>query len=229
MQLIACGFCAAALLFTALSVKLAVENNALLSQPANPLDATATIHAAFRSQPSPAAPALTAAPTQPASLTPPTAGLATVRAARTAAPACSDNAAFVADVTVPDGTAVAAGQPFYKIWRVLNTGTCAWGDGYAFTFVDGERMGANATGRIPATPPGAFADLRVPMAAPTTDGVHRGYWRLRNPRGAYMSITLYVTITVVSPPATPTATPTFTLTFTPAPAATIPPTETPTP
>ncbi|MGE5262012.1 MAG: Ig-like domain-containing protein, partial [Acidobacteriota bacterium] len=37
--------------------------------------------------------------------------------------ACTNFALFVADVTVPDGTAFASGQTFNKIWRLRNTGT----------------------------------------------------------------------------------------------------------
>ena len=35
-------------------------------------------------------------------------------------------ATFVADVTIPDGTYINPGASFTKIWRLKNTGTCAW-------------------------------------------------------------------------------------------------------
>ncbi len=40
--------------------------------------------------------------------------------------ACSDDAAFVADLTVPNGTAMFPGQMYDKVWRVANTGSCTW-------------------------------------------------------------------------------------------------------
>src|SRR5215213_8697746 len=39
---------------------------------------------------------------------------------------CVLNARFVADVTVPDGTPMYAGQNATKTWRVRNNGTCNW-------------------------------------------------------------------------------------------------------
>ncbi len=60
----------------------------------------------------------------------------------TPTPACLDAAEFVDNVTVPPGTAWAPGQSFNKIWRVRNTGTCAWGPEYELVFVSGEAMTA---------------------------------------------------------------------------------------
>jgi hypothetical protein len=49
---------------------------------------------------------------------------------------CTNTAAFVQDVTVPDGTNWAPGQAFNKIWQVRNTGTCTW-SGYQLAFASG--------------------------------------------------------------------------------------------
>src|SRR5512147_319374 len=48
----------------------------------------------------------------------------------TNAPDCTNSAAFVTDVTIPDNTNVAGGTTFTKTWRVSNTGTCVWGADY---------------------------------------------------------------------------------------------------
>ena len=37
-----------------------------------------------------------------------------------------DQAAFIRDVTVPDGSPFAPGETFTKTWRLQNTGTCTW-------------------------------------------------------------------------------------------------------
>ncbi|MBU1879514.1 MAG: hypothetical protein KJ734_11235, partial [Chloroflexi bacterium] len=55
---------------------------------------------------------------------------------------CSNNSAFISDVTVPDGTRVEPGARVDKVWRLQNTGTCEWGAGYRWAFVAGEQMGA---------------------------------------------------------------------------------------
>jgi len=93
--------------------------------------------------------------------------------------ACSNDSAFVADVTVPDGTVISGGQGFNKIWRVRNAGTCAWGLGYDFAFVGGEAMGTTTFIALPNTAPGATADLLVAFTAPASAGAHVGQWRVR--------------------------------------------------
>lgn len=116
--------------------------------------------------------------------------------------ACANDAAFVEDVTVPDGTNWAPGQAFNKIWRVRNTGTCAWGPGYEFVFVGGEAMAAQSTLIAPVTAPGATADLLVAMIAPSSPGSHSGQWRLRHSNSGLFGATMNVKINVLgsSPP-----------------------------
>jgi hypothetical protein len=113
--------------------------------------------------------------------------------------ACVNNSAFVADITVPDGTALAPNQTFNKIWRVRNTGTCTWGAGDALVFIGGESLSATTAIAAPNTAPGATADLLVPMAAPAVIGGHSGSWRLKSPSGALFGATLTTIINVVGP------------------------------
>jgi Ig-like domain-containing protein/Big-like domain-containing protein len=117
------------------------------------------------------------------------------------------NSTFVTDVTVPDGTALAAGQTFNKIWRVRNSGTCAWSTSDELVFVVGEPMTAGTVVALPATAPGATADLLVPMAAPGALGVHSGTWRTRSASGAFFGTSLSATINVVTANATPVSCP----------------------
>src|SRR5690349_3289746 len=49
-----------------------------------------------------------------------------------------DNATV--DVNIPDGTPMTLNQDFVKTWKIRNTGTCSWGDGYGLIFSHGERM-----------------------------------------------------------------------------------------
>lgn len=124
--------------------------------------------------------------------------------ATTAPPAtCTNNAAFVTDVNVPDGTAMAPGQTFNKIWRLRNTGTCTWGSGYQFVFVSGEAMTTTTTISVPSTAAGANADLQVALTAPAALGTRTGQWRMKAPTGAFFGDTVRVVISVRG---TPTAT-----------------------
>jgi hypothetical protein len=86
--------------------------------------------------------------------------------------------AYVSDVTVPDGTQFEPGEEFTKTWAIKNTGTCAWGDSFALTFVDGHQMGAPGSVPVPAVAPGEMAEVLVPMAAPVDPGQYRGTWQL---------------------------------------------------
>jgi hypothetical protein len=90
-------------------------------------------------------------------------------------------AGFVKDVTIADGTEVAAGAKFTKTWRLVNNGTCTWTSAYDLVFVDGTAMGAPATVALTGNVrPGEMADLSVDMVAPTTGGSYKGSWLLRD-------------------------------------------------
>jgi hypothetical protein len=100
----------------------------------------------------------------------------------TGRPSCSDRAAFVADVTVPDGTVLAPGTAFDKTWRLRNTGTCTWNTGYQLAFVGGSQLSAPGTVNIPHdVSPGSTVDITVPMVAPQANGRYRSGWQMRNP------------------------------------------------
>jgi hypothetical protein len=115
---------------------------------------------------------------------------------------CIDAARFVADVTVPDGTAMQPGSPFDKVWRVMNVGNCAWGAGYALRFISGDQLGAPERAALPPTLPGATADITVPMVAPTVPGKYQGIWQLVNGQGQFFGDRLSVSITIRGAPET---------------------------
>ncbi len=114
-------------------------------------------------------------------------------------PACSYDAAFVEHLTVPDGTTWMPGQAFNKIWRVRNTGTCAWESGTEVVFIGGEAMTSTSGSLVPLTAPGATADLLIAMVAPATPGTHAGQWRLRDTKTGLFGATLNVSINVLGP------------------------------
>ncbi len=119
--------------------------------------------------------------------------------APTPVPACSSDLALVEHLTVPDGTNWMPGQPFNKIWRVRNTGTCAWASGTELVFVGGEAMTGTSGFIVPSTAPGATADLLIAMVAPATPGTHTGQWRLRDIKTGLFGATLNASINVLGP------------------------------
>ncbi|NUM47698.1 MAG: hypothetical protein HUU38_23585, partial [Anaerolineales bacterium] len=96
-----------------------------------------------------------------------------------------DRAAFIADVTVPDGTVFEPGETFVKTWRLQNSGECAWNAGYAVIFDQGDAMGSPAS--FPLTSgevlPGEEVEVSVTLLAPSEPGEYRGDWKLRNASG----------------------------------------------
>lgn len=96
-----------------------------------------------------------------------------------------DWAAYISDVSVPDGTTFAPGTQFTKTWRLKNIGTCAWTSAYSLVFVRGDGLSSNATALISSgsVPPGQVVDVSVNLTAPALEGAYRSYWMLRNPSG----------------------------------------------
>lgn len=100
-----------------------------------------------------------------------------------------DAAQFVADVTVPDGTTYKAGDSFDKTWRIKNVGSCTWSTSYNLVFDSGNQMSAPAaTPLSKSVAPGATIDLTLKMTAPSTSGLIRGNWKLKNASNASFGI-----------------------------------------
>ena len=103
-------------------------------------------------------------------------------------PPC-DWAQFVKDVTIPDGTILAPGSRFTKVWRIRNIGACAWGPNYSLVFAGGDRMQSyNNVLLYQNVYPGQSVDLAVELVAPSTPSHYRGYWMLSNSYGANFGI-----------------------------------------
>ena len=121
----------------------------------------------------------------------------------TATVSCDDFSQFVADVTIPDNTVMKPGQSFTKTWRLRNTGDCDWTSSFQLIFTDGASMGGPAavplTGTVPSN---GSIDVSINLTAPTTNGVHRGNYRLRNAGDVPFGTSFYVQI-LVGPTPTP--------------------------
>lgn len=130
----------------------------------------------------------TSSPTSPS----PTVAVATQPAATAPVPAsaCIDRATFERDVTIPDDTVFQPGDRFVKTWRLYNSGTCAWGEGYSLAFAYGDAMDAPLSSPLPQTAPGASVDVSLDMHAPASAGQHAGNWQLENAAGQYFGVGL---------------------------------------
>ncbi len=124
-------------------------------------------------------------------------------------PACTPDATFLADVTIPPGAEFAPGAHLDKVWQVRNSGTCAWGVGYELVRVGGESLGAAAQVPVPPTASGETANLEITLTAPDTPGSYANVWQLRSPQEIVFGPLLTLTIAVQSlvetgvPPAAP--------------------------
>jgi hypothetical protein len=126
---------------------------------------------------------------------------------------------FEADVTIPDDTKMEPGETFHKVWRVQNSGTCAWGSEIHLVFLLDERMGATGAVEVPATAPDAAAELGLDLVAPAEAGPHRSTWRMKTEDGRWFGDRVFVRIMVVTKA---TATPTATATISPTAGITVP-------
>jgi murein DD-endopeptidase MepM/ murein hydrolase activator NlpD len=97
----------------------------------------------------------------------------------------SDMAAFISDITLPDGTVVSPGQSLTKTWRVKNSGTSTW-TGYKLKFVDGNQMNGPTEINLPTTAPGETKDISINLLTPDSDGLNTGAWQITNINGTWV-------------------------------------------
>jgi len=121
--------------------------------------------------------------TQVSSL-PTSAGLATA----SLGDACN-NSIFVADITIPDGSILKPGEDFTKVWRIQNTGSCRWDEGYRLVFIGGDRKIDPIDFEIKLSKDfvesGATKDFGIPLTAPLAEGKYQGTWRMQSDGGFY--------------------------------------------
>ncbi len=115
---------------------------------------------------------------------------------------CQNQAQYVADITIPDGTVLAPEQTFVKTWRMRNTGDCTWLPDYALVFFGGKKLGeVESLDLQQIVPPGSEVDISITLVAPTTPGIYRSNWKFRNNQGLIFGSRgdnpIYVEISVV--------------------------------
>ncbi|MBI5951662.1 MAG: hypothetical protein HY865_08390 [Chloroflexi bacterium] len=102
-----------------------------------------------------------------------------------------------------DGATLKAGQAYEKEWEFLNTGSCAWDEGYVFAFLPTYSTagfkGYDIVFRKTEdyTAPGKGITFIVKLNAPFAPGEYQGSWKLRDDGGNYFGSMVWVKFTVV--------------------------------
>lgn len=127
------------------------------------------------------------APAEQATLTPvplPTLAPPTATVTASPTPDTCNQARFIEDVTVVDGTRISPSAAFTKTWRIQNTGTCTWNTNYAVVYDGGHSTGApTATQLLTNVPPGGTIDVSVVITAPAANGDYTWNFKLRSDSG----------------------------------------------
>ncbi len=114
-------------------------------------------------------------------------------------------ALFIADVTYPDGTFIAPGISFDKVWRIRNDGLCEWTTDFQLIPAGGDDLQPPAAVKFPhAVPPGQEIDLKVSLKAPIEAGTFKTAWKLQTSGGEVFGLgnthqVLYVLVNVLKP------------------------------
>jgi hypothetical protein len=116
--------------------------------------------------------------------------------APTPTPACTPGLAFLEDLTIPDGTEAAPGESLDKRWRVENSGTCNWDQGYSITLIGGEEMGAPTEQALFPARSGTEAVIRMVFTAPGEPGAYTSAWQARDPEGNLFGDPFFMEIVV---------------------------------
>lgn len=120
------------------------------------------------------------------------------------------------DITIPDGSVMAPGESFSKVWRLENAGSCTWTRLFTVRFFSGNSLSAFQLHYLPQeVKPGDMIDITVDMEAPLKPGVYQSNWMLSDPNETLFGIgpngdaPFWARVEVVSSlTATPTLTPT---------------------
>ncbi|HEY2982379.1 MAG TPA: NBR1-Ig-like domain-containing protein [Anaerolineales bacterium] len=113
-------------------------------------------------------------------------------------PLCNDSA-FIADVTIPDGTQMNPGQDFEKIWAIQNSGTCTWDEGYMLVFASGDDLDGYTIEIKKAADfvdPGETINFKMNLTASLQKREYTGCWRMKDDGGYFFGTYLCVNIVV---------------------------------
>ena len=94
--------------------------------------------------------------------------------------------------TIPDGTVMQPSETFWKTWRIKNNGSCTWNSAYKIVYWSGELMGGLVEYQFPEiTGPGEEVEIKILLAAPTSNGNFSSYWKLQSEWGGQFGVGQY--------------------------------------
>ncbi len=126
----------------------------------------------------------------------PTPGIVPTILAPTPTPPCTNGLTYVQDLTVPDGSNYAAGQPIDKQWLVTNSGTCNWDDRYRLKLIGGDALAAVPLQALYPARAGTQATIRIVFTAPQQAGLYESQWQAVDPDGQAFGDAFYMQIAV---------------------------------
>ena len=92
--------------------------------------------------------------------------------------ACDLRLDYVADLTIPDGTEVKAGETVTKSWRVSNNGACAWPAGVLLQPIVNGQPEIGAGTAVAPLEAGAEGEISLQVQAPSAPGETKNTWTL---------------------------------------------------
>lgn len=111
-----------------------------------------------------------------------------------------NNSEYAGFTDPPRGVVVKPGQQFLKIWRLKNTGTCTWDEGYRLAYAGGDGdMGAAPfiiQNKDDFVKPGETKDLGVKLTAPNVEKDYGSCWRMQDDQGNFFGVTVCAWFTV---------------------------------
>jgi hypothetical protein len=114
----------------------------------------------------------------------------------TQASACTSQLNFVEDLSIPDGSRVAAGEQIDKRWLVENPGSCNWDEGYRLRLVAGHDLDAPAEQALYPARAGSRATIRILYTAPNEPGAYQSAWQAFDPQDQPFGDPIYIQIVV---------------------------------
>lgn len=114
-----------------------------------------------------------------------------------------DHSRFIRDVTIPDGSILAPGEHFEKVWEIQNVGRTTWKHRQLRRVGACEgpgRLTSPPTIEIALTPPGRLCLVRVALVAPFEPGSYYAAWKMTDRTGGELLPTqspLFISVDVV--------------------------------
>jgi len=113
--------------------------------------------------------------------------------------ACN-NLVFEGDITIPDGETEKAGTDIQKIWKIRNTGSCTWDDGYELVKIAGSPDLGNESFKFVKSSDFVITnqaiDIGIWLDVPCAVGKYESHYRMRNDQGYYFGTILSVYLVV---------------------------------